>query len=199
MIKILLFIKHRFAFLWRIIEETNGYLFGFFFSKRIKSVLLPILEQQHHEKYQYRELQQVDLVQLEKFFNSQDEVQYRFFKPHAFDLATLKRLFSNPAFLMMGVFDGNKIIGYFFLRFFLNKKCFIGRIVDKHYQRQGVAKYMNTIMYQTTWKSGFRCLTTISKNNKAIVKLHEDEPGTVILKELPNDYMLVEMLDPKSV
>lgn len=44
-----------------------------------------------------------------------------------------------PSFLMMGVFDGNKLIGYFFLRFFMNRHSFTGYLVDYNYQGQGIA------------------------------------------------------------
>ena len=139
-----------------------------------------------------------DLPKLHDFFDSQNLEQFRFFKPHAFSLPALQRLHRNKAFLMMSVFEGEKLIGYFFLRFFLNKKCFIGRIVDDNYQRKGVAKSMNEIMYQTIWQSGFRCLSTISKHNKSIVNFHQKGKNIRILKELPNDYLLVEILNTEE-
>ena len=198
MIKILLFIKHRLGFLWKLIETLNGFLFGIFFSNQINRSLMILLSKSHQSKYTYKKLETADLPQLHNFFMNQDPEQFLFFKPHAFDLVTLKRLHRNQAFRMMGVFDGGKLIGYFFLRFFLNRKCFIGRIVDGSYQRQGIARGMNDILYPTAWQNGFHCLTTISENNHSIFNLHQKEENMVVLKELANDYLLVEIRKPEQ-
>ncbi len=196
MVKILLYIKHRFNFIWQIIEGINGLLFGFQYKKRMVGKLDQLLSESRHAKYAYHKIEAQHLKKVSDFFDRQHPAHFRFFKPHTFDLKTLKRLHRNPAFLMMGVSDQDKIIGYFFLRCFINKKCFIGRMVDQDYHKQGIATGMNEIMYQTAWQNGFKCLTTISKQNKAIVHLHEKESSTVIIRELPNNYLLVEMKNP---
>jgi hypothetical protein len=196
-IKILLFIKHHLGFLWKLIEALNGWLFGLLFERQINRNLQILLEKSYHKKFIYKKLEEGDLPKLHDFFDRQNPEQFRFFKPHAFSLTALQRLYQNQAFLMLGVFDSEKLIGYFFLRFFLNKKCFIGRIVDDNYQRQGVAKSMNEIMYQTIWQSSFRCLSTISKHNKSIVNFHQKGDNIRILKELPNDYLFVEIVKPE--
>jgi len=197
MIKILLFIKHHFGFLWNLIEAVNGWLVGILYGKLINRNLQLLLSKSYHEKFIYKKLNETDLPILQTFFGNQRPEQFQYFKPHEFTLSALQRLHRNQAFLMLGVFDGEKLIGYFFLRFFLNKKCFIGRIVDDNYQRQGVAKSMNKIMYQTIWQSGFRCLSTISKHNKSIVNFHQKGKNIRILKELPNDYLFVEIVKPE--
>jgi hypothetical protein len=194
MIRILLFVKHRLGFIWRIIEYLNGVLFGLLFAKRFGTVLENELKNACTDQYQYRVLLPTDAGALQVFLTKQPEEQTRFFKPHAFDKGTLLRLLHNPSFIMMGIFAGEQIVGYFFLRCFVNKKCFIGRIVDAGYQRQGLAKSMSNIMYRTAWASGFQCLTTISKNNRAIFDLHQKEKNIQVLKELPDHYLLVEML-----
>lgn len=55
---------------------------------------------------------------------------------------------------------------------------------------------MNHIMYQTAWQNGFRCLSTISKQNSSIYNFHQTDKNFVVLKELPNDYLLVEIKNP---
>jgi hypothetical protein len=86
------------------------------------------------------------------------------------------------------------MIGYFFLRFFINKKCFVGRLVSTEYQGKGVGKTMNAIMYGIAWKMGFRCLSTISKNNHLVLRAHKNNENMVVRKLLDNDYLLVEFL-----
>jgi hypothetical protein len=55
---------------------------------------------------------------------------------------------------------------------------------------------MNQILYNTAWRSGFRCLTTVSKNNALVMRSHANNPTFRILKELPNDYLYVEFVQP---
>ncbi len=95
---------------------------------------------------------------------------------------------------MMGAFNQDKIVGYFFLRFFPNKQCFVGRLIDKEYRGQGIGTVMNNIMYETAWRMKFRCLSTISKNNIAVIRAHAKNPNMNVIKELQNDYLLVEFV-----
>ncbi|NSW94698.1 MAG: GNAT family N-acetyltransferase [Bacteroidales bacterium] len=152
------------------------------------------LIQKESGNYNYRKIAVSDLNNLQILINSQVKDDLKFFNPHGFDLKSLERQYKNPAFLMMGAFDGDKMIGYFFLRFFINKKCFVGRLIDKDYRGKGIGQVMNTIMYETAWKMGFRCLSTISKNNEMVMKAHARNPYMKILKELDNDYLLVEFV-----
>ncbi len=194
MVKILLFIKHNLGFVWRIIEWFNGLLFGVLFKKKFLRNLDQLLAGYENREFIYRKISSADLPALHEFFKNQPEESFRFFNPHTFDMATLRRLHNNPAFIMMGVFDQEKMVGYFFFRCFANKKCFIGRIVDNGYRRQGIAAAMNELIYNTIWNSGFRCLSTISKNNTSIYNLHQKGNNIKVLKELDNDYLFVEIV-----
>jgi hypothetical protein len=108
-------------------------------------------------------------------------------------------VYPNPAFLMMGVFDGSRLAGYFFLRCFWNKKCFVGRLVDAPYEGKGLGRAMNGILYPIAWQMGFRCLSTISKNNRDVMRSHAGNPAMRVLKELADDYLLVEFVQPQRV
>jgi hypothetical protein len=99
---------------------------------------------------------------------------------------------------MMGAFDDQKLIGYFFLRFFANKKCFVGRLIDKDYRGRGIGVVMNYMMYEISWRMGFRCLSTISTNNKAVIGAHAKNQAMIVLKKLKNDYILVEFVKKTS-
>jgi hypothetical protein len=93
---------------------------------------------------------------------------------------------------MMGAFASDELVGYFFLRFFFNKKCFVGRLVDYKYRRKRIGEGMNHIMYGIAWQMGFRCLSTISVNNSNVMVAHARNPNMVILKHLRNNFILVE-------
>ena len=189
-----MFIKHNVRFLWRIIEWGNGILFSLIYRSRLEEVLRGVFEEVTDSRYNFRKLAQADINGLHLLLNSQDEGDLDYFKPHRFDIKSLERQLKIPSFLMMGAFDGEKMAGYFFLRFFANRKCFVGRLTDKDYRGKGIGQVMNRIMYETAWRMGFRCLSTISRNNTLIMKAHAGNSNMVVLKELAGDYMLVEFV-----
>ncbi len=95
---------------------------------------------------------------------------------------------------MMGVFQDNLLVGYFFLRFFFNRKCFVGRLIDKDFRGKGIGGEMNRIMYETAWRMKFRCLSTISQDNTSVMRAHSKNETMKVLKHLKNNYMLVEFV-----
>jgi len=192
--RFLLFIKHNVRFLWRIIEWGNGILFSLLYRSRLEKVLSGVFEEVTESRYNFRKLAQADINGLHLLLNSRDEGDLDYFKPHRFDIKSLERQLKIPSFLMMGAFDGEKMAGYFFLRFFANKKCFVGRLTDKDYRGKGIGRTMNRIMYETAWRMGFRCLSTISRNNTLVMKAHAENRNMVVLKELAGDYKLVEFV-----
>jgi RimJ/RimL family protein N-acetyltransferase len=192
--RILIFIKHHLGFLWKLIEWGNGKIFCLLFGASVEKVLEGQLPGIEKSGTLYRRLEAGDAEKLHDLVQSQDPSDLKYFQPHDFDLSSIRKQFRKCSFLMMGAFDRDRLAGYFFLRFFANKKCFVGRLIDKPYRGKGIGNEMNTIMYQTAWKMGFRCLSTISKNNQAVIRAHAKNSTMVLLKELQNDYMLVEFV-----
>jgi hypothetical protein len=189
---ILIYIKHKLPFIWIIIEKINGYIFYLLFGRRLNKVVKNYLPFKLSYEIEFRLIKNKDLPDLEKYLKSEKDLDY--FSPHDFSLKTLQKMQTYNAFLMMGVFDKNELAGYFFLRFFSNKKAFIGRMVRTKFRRKGLAKEMSRIMYSIVWDMKFRCLTTISSNNQAIFTLHESENNIKHLKTLSNNYHLVEIV-----
>ena len=118
----------------------------------------------------------------------------RHFQPHGFAMADLEHALSNPAFLMFGVFYDGAPVGYFFLRCFWNKKCFVGRLIDQSHEGKGIGMVMNQVMYNTAWRSGFRCMTTISRANESVMRSHRNNPHVRIVQELPDNRLMLEFL-----
>lgn len=192
--RILIFIKHKISFLWTIIDWCNGLFFSIFFKSKMERVLPKVFSDAGNENFIFRKLNQTDIQSLYKLITSQPSEDLRYFKPHKFDIGSLEAQIRKPAFLMMGAFEGERLKGYFFLRFFANKKCFVGRLIDREYRGKGIGLTMNYIMYQTSWRMGFRCLSTISRNNASVMNAHAKNPTMIVLKELQNDYLLVEFI-----
>jgi GNAT superfamily N-acetyltransferase len=192
--RILIFIKHHFVFLWKIIEWGNGLIFFLFYKSRLEKVLLGVFNESAIPPFSYRRLFLSDAGLLHGLIQVQEVSDLEYFRPHGFDLISVRRQFKNRSFLIMGAFDGGKMVGYFFLRFFANRKCFVGRLIDKDYRGKGIGSVMNSIMYETAWRMGFRCLSTISQNNTAVMRTHAKNPTMIVIKELQNDYLLVEFI-----
>lgn len=192
--KILIFIKHHFRFLWKIIEWVNGFIFSIFFRSRLEKVISGVFNDSPESSFSFRKLELSDAVSLQNLIDDQEASDLEYFRPHGFDARSINKQYRNHSFLMMGVFNDEKMIGYFFLRFFVNRKCFVGRLIDKKYRGQGIGLIMNYIMYETSWQMGFRCLSTISRNNKFVMKAHTKNPSMKVLKELQNDYLLIEFI-----
>lgn len=147
--KLLLFVKHRMSFFWNVIEWTNGTLFNALFASRVNKICAIVLEESLKPPYSFRKLKATDSLALFDLINAQQPCDLEFFKPHGFDLKSIEKQLRKPDFLMMGAFNGDRIVGYFFLRFFINRKCFVGRLIDKEYRGKGIEDTMNRIMYET--------------------------------------------------
>jgi len=158
--RVVIYIKHNLKFLWRVIDWSNGLLFSILFKARMERVVGNILETNQNENFVYRRINTSDLSSLYEMLNSQDEHDFDYFKPHKFDIHSLEKQLKAKSFLMMGVFDNGEIIGYFFLRFLILKKCFVGRIIDKRYRGKGIGQVMNMILYKIAWGMSFRCFST---------------------------------------
>ncbi len=196
MIKILIYIKHKLPFIWRMIDCLNAFLFRLLFSRRFNQSIIWAFNEFKLPGFEFRLIESDDLREIKKLIDKQAIGRLEYFKPHKFHLKALKRVQSNPAFVMIGAFEHEEIVGYFFLRCFWNRKCFVGRIIDEPYEGKGIGRVMNNIMYNIAWRSNFRCLSTISKNNQAVMRSHASNKAMKILQELKDDYLLVEFVNP---
>lgn len=199
MINLLLKIKHHVPFLWRAIEHVNIVLFLLLHGKRVASKSQDCLALYQLAGFTFRKLQAEDISALSAFLTRQPEERVEFFRPHGFDLESVAHKAQDPSFLMFGAFREQELVGYFFLRCFWNRKSFIGRILDKDWEGKGIGRTMNLILYNTAWNSRFQCLTTISKDNIAVIRSHANNPSSFVVRNLANGYMLIEMVSPESV
>ncbi len=196
--RVLIFIKHKLGFVWRIIELVNDWVFNTLYGKRKGMILPEVFSKAILAPFRFRVLEEGDMGSLFDLLQAQPALDLEYFQPHRFDMESLKKQMKDRSFLMMGVFDEQKLVGYFFLRFFMNRKCFVGRLIDKDHRGEGIGHVMNQVMYETAWDLGFRCMSTISRNNTAVMRAHKTNRTMVVLKELQNDYLLVEFIRKES-
>ena len=194
MIKILLFIKHKCGFIWAIVEWLNSLLFCLLYSKKFNLLQRQLDAVNSSSAYKVELLGKEDMQSLAAFFAKQPVEYFGFFKPHKFDYKSLLRKNRERSFIMVGVRDGSAIIGYGFLRCFINGKSFRGKMVDVDYQGRGIAKQLGVAMTVMAEVLNLRLYATISKDNVKSIASSKAVNNIRIIKDLPDNYLYVEYL-----
>ncbi|MBQ3190719.1 MAG: GNAT family N-acetyltransferase [Bacteroides sp] len=185
------FIKDKCSFLWDAVEWSNAALFSLQHRGALKEIPL-ILKRISNDTFTIRMTEDEDAKKLEAFFVEQPESAFEFFKPHGFDEKSVMKVLKNKAFLTFVVVEGDKIIGYFFLRSFINGKCFKGRLVDYRWRNKGIAKQMGIAINEIAIHLGMRIFTTISPDNYASLASTKAVNDIKIVKTLENGYYYIE-------
>ena len=110
----------------------------------------------------------------------------------------IQKILKNKAFQTFVVTEHDMIVGYFFLRSFINGKCFRGKIVDKDCQRRGIAKLMGVAMTKVAQHLDLRMFGSISPENYASMASAKASNDIKIHKTLENGYYYIEFLPKKS-
>ena len=189
-------LRDKFGFLWNIIEWCNAFVFALMHKSALKKI--PAILKKCSGQFTLRLAAPADAAPLAKFFSEQPEDAFKFFKPHAFDEKTLSKIIRNKAFLTFLVLDDEKIVGYFFLRCFVNGKCFKGYIVDNSYMGRGIAKLEGLAMNKINEVLGLRMFGSISPKNPASMAVAKAVNDVKILSTLDNGDYYIEFL-PKAV
>ncbi len=188
-------LRDRFGFLWSMVEWGNAIVFALTHRTALKKI--PAILQECSGAYILRLAELTDAAALATFFAEQPEEAFTFFKPHSFDENSLKKIIRNKAFLTFLVLDKEKIVGYFFLRCFVNGKSFRGKIVDYRYRGKGIAKLQGLAMTKVAVALGIRMFGTISPDNYASLASSKAVNETRIVATLDNGYYYIEYL-PKE-
>ena len=188
-------LRDRFGFLWNLIEWGNAFVFALTHKSALNSI--PAILKECSGQYTLRMAECADAAPLAQFFAEQPEESFKFFKPHAFDEKTLAKIIRNKAFLTFLVLDGEKIVGYFFLRCFVNGKSFRGKIVDYRYMGKGIAKLQGLAMTKVAIAAKIRMFGTISPDNYASLASSKAVNEVRIVETLDNGYYYIEYL-PKE-
>lgn len=119
-----------------------------------------------------RRLTRDDAAALVAFNDSLSPVSQRRFLPHAYDPDTLKRALQRSEALddlILGLFDGENLVGYFFLWYFQDRVPLLGIGLRDAYQARGLGTPMMNLLLRAareTGKEGVE-LTTMQDNDRA--------------------------------
>lgn len=196
MYQIIQFVRHNIPFIWNIIDYLNASVFKFRYERKLKS--LPVLLSKYDdETFSYQLAEDTDAAKLVEFFRNQPQSAFEYFKPHDFDLSTIIKLIKNPAFIIILAKNNSKIVGYAFLRCFANGKSFRGKIVDINQRGKGIAKQFGLQTTEIALNLDLGLYGTISRSNASSMASSESSNEIKIIKELPDDYLLIQYL-PKT-
>ena len=195
--KIAHFLQERFSFIWDFIEILNSWIFTLLYGRKLKGIQ-PILTK-HQGDFIVREATLKDVDAIVTFFEAQPKESFVFFKPHPFDAPTTKKLIKNKSYLFFIVLDGNKVVGYYFLRSFFVGKSYLGKLVDYRYRGKGIGKMMCLSAMEIAIHCGLRMYETISKDNLASLYSTQKVLDTRIIEEMEDNYIYIEDLPKGSL
>ena len=178
--------------LWNLIERVNGALFLLRYSSKFKALVIKDVP----GNYGIVTIKDVATKRMVEFFNHQPEEAFSFFKPHGFDVKSIKRLQKNRAFLGYVLIDksNGQIAGYCFNRCFFHGVGYRGRMVDINYRGKGLGTAMNKILNEVGFGIGLRLFETVSKDNVASYKSALSASNVKVVKEMPNNELYLEIL-----
>ena len=133
-----------------------------------------------------------DAKRLADFFARQPEESFKWFRPHAFDEKTMRKLLERKSYIIYVLEEEGDIIGYAFLRCFMNGKCFLGKMVDVNHQGKGVCTKLCKVGMDIAQKTGFRMFESINKENIGSMKASQKACDVIVLEELEGGDLLIE-------
>lgn len=133
-----------------------------------------------------------DAGRLADFFVRQPKDSYRWFRPHGFDEVTMRKLLGRRSYIIYVLEEEGEIIGYAFLRCFMNGKCFLGKMVDVNHQGKGVCTKLCEVGMDIAQKTGFRMFESINKENIGSMKASQKACDVIVVEELDNGDVLIE-------
>lgn len=137
-----------------------------------------------------------DVERLSNFLGFIPADQLIFFRPHDFDVVSLRRVIRSRAFLTYGLFVNEALSGYALLKISPTGSAFIGLLVHPDCRGLGLGKFLVHYLYWQASLAGLRTRSTISLANPSSMKSHEAVSDFRVVTELPNDYIMIEFLKP---
>lgn len=177
-------IQEKIPWLWEVVENLNAAFCGIKIGKR--------LQLQDCLTGGMRIADVDDAGRLADFFAYQPEENFRWFRPHGFDEKTLRKLLERKSYVIYVLEEEEEIIGYAFLRCFMNGKCFLGKMVDVNHQGKGVCTKLCEVGMNIAQKTGFRMFESINKENIGSMKASQKACDVIVVEELENGDVLIE-------
>ena len=190
-------IQNGMPWMWDMVEWCNSLFFSLRYRKEMKSI--PSLLRKRQNQIAFREVREEDIETLTLFFSRQPQDAFAFFHPHGFDQKSLAKLARRKSFLMFEATEGDAIVGYFFLRCYVNGNGFWGYMVDYHKRNRGIGKQMGRVVKDIVLHMGLRLFASISPDNYSSLALVGAVYGTRVIRILENGYYYIECTPKKEL
>lgn len=178
-------IQNRTPWLWKGIEDINSVLFSLrLMGKKdaMKAIMVGGV----------RMAEEDDAERLAQFFAEQPEDSFKWFKPHAFDVETMRTLLRQKSYIIYVMEQESVLMGYAFLRCFIHGKCFLGKMVDYRYQGKGVCTKLCAVGMDISILLGLRMYESINKENIGSMKASQRACDVIVVEELEGGDVLIE-------
>ena len=135
-------LKYHYPTLWDIVEILNGSILVKAYSIRLKKVKELTLSYAIGQNFALKYANLHDSKDIVVFLRSLSDAERAFFNPFPFTLRSINHVVSCGTYQVYLVRNNqnNELIGLFFLRFFLNRQCFLGFVVKNEYRGRGLGK-----------------------------------------------------------
>ena len=185
-------VRDKLGWLWQLVERLNAWLFSMRYGRRLGSFFFSEIP----EGYDLVLFRSVPTEKMVAFFEHQPEEAFTYFRPHAFDAKSIRRLQKNRAFLAYVLIDqsNEKIAGYCFNRCFFHGQGFRGRMVDIDYRGKGLGTAMNKLLNDVGFGIGLRLFETVSTDNVASYRSALSASHVKVVKEMSNNELYLEIL-----
>lgn len=177
-------VQNRCPWIWEGIEKVNAALLSVKFGSRRK--LQALL------KGNIRLADINDAGRLTDFFARQPQESFRWFRPHEFDEETLRKLLTRRSYIIFVEETDGELVGYAFLRCFINGKCFLGKMVDANHQGSGVCTRLCAAGMDMADALGLRMFESINKENIGSMKASQKACDVSVVEELDGGDVLIE-------
>lgn len=203
------FLRDRMPWLWDLVDILNSWLFNMRFGSKLGKIEAGILERYGKEcDMRILPMREVPTEELVAFFAAQPEEAFTFFKPHGFDVKSIKKQQRSNSFLAYVLLDLNSnsvlnlpnsserpaIAGYCFIRSFFMGKGFRGRMVGIDHRGRGLGTLMNRLMNDVGFSIGLRLFETVNKKNVASYRSAMSASNVKVLEEMEDDDLYLEIL-----
>lgn len=187
-------IKDKCSFVWNFMEWGNSVAFSIRYRKGLKC-LNEVVNAGVPERYTMRKASKEDVSGLLAFFSKQPEDSFRFFKPHGFDESSIRTVLGRVSFLTFVLLEkhdtGDEIVGYAFMRSFVNGSSYRGYMVDAAHRGRGLAKIIGCGLNRVGDALHLDMYKSISPHNPASMKVTQAVCNTEMLRTLENgDYLI---------
>lgn len=190
--KIAHILRDKMGWLWFLIERLNSLLFSVRYGKKMKAFSFTDVP----ASYDIVALRNVPAEKMVEFFEHQPDEAYTYFRPHGFDIKSIKQLQQNKSFLAYVLLDreNQNIAGYCFNRSFFYGVGFRGRMVDINYRGKGLGTAMNKLLNEVGFAIGLHLYETVSKDNIASYRSALSASNVKVVKEMPNNEVYLEVM-----